>query len=97
MNAFLDFIEKKSRIILVLSFLVLVYWVIASSVDVYQYVVVGAIYELLWFPFLLLFFALPIINLVMFVKNKFSLKKLWLYALLINGFTVFCLYKIAGQ
>ncbi len=96
MNKFLDFIEKQSKIILVLSLLVLTYWVITSLIDVYQYPVVGAIYELLWFPLLLLFFVLPIVNLVMFVKNKFSLKKLWLYALLINGLTVFCLYKIVG-
>lgn len=96
MNKFLDFIEKQSKIILVLSLLVLAYWVITSLIDVYQYPVVGAIYELLWFPFLILFFALPVINLVLFVKNKFSLKKLWLYALLINGLTVFCLYKIVG-
>lgn len=96
MNKFLDFIEKQSKIILVLSLLVLTYWVITSLIDVYQYPVVGAIYELLWFPLLLLFFVLPIVNLVMFVKNKFSLKKLWLYALLINGLTVFCMYKIVG-
>ena len=96
MNNFLDFIEKQSKIILVLSLLVLTYWVITSLIDVYQYPVVGAIYELLWFPLLLLFFVLPIVNLVMFVKNKFSLKKLWLYALLINGLTVFSLYKIVG-
>lgn len=96
MNNFLNFIEKKSKIILFLSLLVLTYWVITSLIDVYQYPIVGAIYELLWFPLLLLFFVLPIINLMMFVKNKFSLKKLWLYALLINGLTVFCLYKIVG-
>ncbi len=72
MNKFLDFIEKQSKIILVLSLLVLTYWVITSLIDVYQYPVVGAIYELLWFPLLLLFFVLPIVNLVMFVKNKFS-------------------------
>ena len=96
MNNFLDFIEKQSKIILVLSLLVLTYWVITSLIDVYQYPVVGAIYELLWFPLLLLFFVLPIVNLVMFVKNKFSLKKLWLYALLIHGLTVFSLYKIVG-
>ncbi|MEW5677090.1 hypothetical protein ABGT15_12320 [Flavobacterium enshiense] len=96
MNRFLEFIGKQSIIVFVLSLLVLTYWVITSLIDVYQYPVVGAIYELLWFPFLILFFALPITNLVMLVKNKFSYKKLWLYALLINGMTVFCLYKIVG-
>lgn len=96
MSKFLAFIENQGKIILVLSFLVLVYWVVANSIDVYQYPAVGAIYEILWLPMLLLFFALPIINLVMWVKNKFSLKKIWLYALLINSLTVLYLYITFG-
>jgi hypothetical protein len=96
MEKLFDFLEKQSRIVLVLSVMLLVYWVVANSIDVYHYAIVGAVYELLWFPFLLLFFVLPITNLVMLIKNRFSLKKLWLYALFINCLTIFYLLKIVG-
>jgi len=91
-----SFLESTAKFILLLSVLVLVYWVLVTSIDVYEYIVVGAIYEILWLPFLVLLFTLPILNIVMFVKNKFSLKKIWLYALLINGLTVLYIYYMFG-
>ncbi|KGO89027.1 hypothetical protein Q764_10530 [Flavobacterium suncheonense GH29-5 = DSM 17707] len=96
MTKIFDFFERVAKLLFLLSVLLLAFWVIFGSIDVYQYAVVGAVYEILWFPFLLLFFTLPIINLVMYVKNKFSFKTIWLYALLINGLTVFYLYKSVG-
>ena len=97
MEKLLGFLEKNSKIILVLSVLVFGYWIGINMIDVYRYAVVGAVYELLWLPFLVLFFMLPMANLIMFVKNRFSLKKIWLYALLINGLTIYCLYKMVGN
>ena len=87
-----NFLERTAKFFLLLSALVLIYWVLVNSIDVYQYIVVGAIYEILWLPFLVLLYTLPILNIVMFVKNKFSLKKIWPYALLINGLTVLYIY-----
>lgn len=91
-----SFLESTAKFILLLSVLVLVYWVLVTSIDVYEYIVVGAIYEILWLPFLVLLYTLPLLNIVMFVKNKFSLKKIWLYALLINGLTVLYIYYMFG-
>ncbi len=91
-----SFLESTAKFILLLSVLVLVYWVLVTSIDVYEYIVVGAIYEILWLPFLVLLYTLPLLNIVMVVKNKFSLKKIWLYALLINGLTVLYIYYMFG-
>ncbi|ESU28644.1 hypothetical protein FLJC2902T_12350 [Flavobacterium limnosediminis JC2902] len=97
MEKLLGFLEKKSIIILVLSVFVLGYWIGVNSMqDIYRYAIVGAVYELLWFPFLMLFFLLPILNLVMLVKSKFNFKRTWLYALIINCLTIFYLFKMVG-
>lgn len=96
MKQFLEFIDKQSKIIFGLSLLILIYWILTNEIDVYQYPAIGAIYELLWLPFLVMFFVLPILNSVMVIRNKFSFKKLWLYALLTNGLTVLYLYVLFG-
>ena len=97
MEKFLDFLETKSKSIFVLSVLVFVYWIGVDLIEnIYHYAIVGVVYELLWFPFLVLFFLLPIINLVMLIKSRFSFKRMWLYALLINFLTILYLYKIVG-
>ncbi|MGX7666112.1 hypothetical protein [Flavobacterium pedocola] len=97
MGKVLGFFEKQSKTALILSLLLFIYWLAANLIEnVYEYAVVGAIFELLWFPFLILLFVLPVLNLIMLIKNNFNYRKLWLYALLINGLTVFYLFKMFG-
>lgn len=52
-------------------FVIAFYWVgyVVLS-DVYQYVLVGAIYEILWLPMLLCLVVIPIFSILVFIKNK---------------------------
>lgn len=84
MNQMYTFIERQKRAVFALSVLLLFFWTVSNCINVYKYIIVGAVFELLWLPMLLLFFLLPIINLVMLIKNKLSLKSLWFYGLLLN-------------
>jgi|SRR5690554_61346 len=80
--------SKTSKIIFILSILTAVYWCFVMFVDVYRFVVVGAIYELAWLPMLLCVYSLPIVSFIFFYKEKFSLRSLNLFAFLISVATL---------
>jgi len=48
-----------SRIILFASILLIFFWLLTQSFDVYRYDLVGAIFEILWLPMLAALFVLP--------------------------------------
>jgi hypothetical protein len=76
--------KKQSRIVFLLSVFVAVYWWLGKTLDVYQTKLGGAIFEILWLPMIILLFALPIVCIGFFVKDKFNLWSLYLYSLLIG-------------
>jgi hypothetical protein len=63
----------NKKLLLVLSSSMLLYWLLGKITDVYQITVLGVLYEILWFPMLVLLFILPIINTYAIFKNKNSL------------------------
>lgn len=80
--------RKQSTIILLLSLATLCFWYVGNSIDVYQYAVVGAFFEILWLPMIVLFFVLPILSLFFWIKEKWALKSLYLYSFLTGILTV---------
>ena len=79
--------KLMSIIVFILSILVSVFWCIGNLINIYQFAVVGAIFELLWLPMIAMFIVLPIISLVYLVKEKFTVKSFYLYSILIIGVT----------
>lgn len=60
------------------------FWGIGQVMDIYQYAMVGAIYELLWLPFLLLVFGIPVVSIFLWAKTKFKIRSLFLPTLIIS-------------
>lgn len=85
-----------SAIILALSLIVPSFWFLEQIIDVYQVAVIGAIYEILWLPMLISIFALPVISFIYWRKNKFSIRSLYLYSLLISIATLVLLLITAA-
>lgn len=84
-----SFINTKiSKIIFLVSILAAIIWILGMTTNVYQFAVVGAIFEILWLPLLGVGFILPVISFVLWVKDKFSFKSLHLYSFLILLFTI---------
>lgn len=71
-------------VILVGSFLVLAFWLLVNQINVYEYKLVGIIYEILWLPFLLLVFVFPILTTVLILLRKFAKSKILFLALAIQ-------------
>jgi hypothetical protein len=63
----------NKKLIIALSILILSYWLLCKTIDVYKITILGVLYEILWLPMLVLLFLLPIINTYAIFKNKNSL------------------------
>jgi hypothetical protein len=77
-----------SKILFILSISCLVFWFLGHTIDVYRFAVVGAIFEILWLMMLLGLFVLPIVSIVFLIKEKFHIRSLYLYCILINISTI---------
>ena len=79
---------KKSKIIFLLSILVSTIWLLGRAINIYQFAVVGAIFEMLWLPVLGMIFLLPILSLIFLLKEKINVRSLYIYSMLINFATI---------
>lgn len=74
---------RISRIILLFTIAAGIFWIVGKSINVYSWPVVGAIFEILWLPSLIILFILPIISFVYWVNEKFNLKSFNLYSIIL--------------
>lgn len=63
----------NKKLFVVFNILILSYWLLCKTIDVYKYTILGVLYEILWFPMIAMLFLLPIINTYLIFKNKKSL------------------------
>ena len=82
----------NKKLIIALSILILSYWLLCKTIDVYKYTILGVIYEILWLPMLALLFLLPIINTYAIFKNKNSLFLYFNFAL--NIITILIVFLV---
>jgi hypothetical protein len=73
-----------SKICFILSISILVFWILGKATDVYHFALTGAIFELLWLPMLFMLFVLPVLSLVSLIREKFNLRSLYLYSIILN-------------
>ncbi len=78
----------NSKIVFILSILVSLFWIFGQVINVYHFPFIGAIVELLWVPVVAMTFLLPVVSFIFLVKEKFSLRSLNLYSLLIVAATI---------
>ena len=71
------------RALLYVSILVCLFWTCSRYTNVYRYALVGAIFEILWIPMILLLFCLPVISCYFLFKEKFSIHSTYLYVFLL--------------
>ena len=84
------------RSILYVSILVFLFWTCSRFINVYRFALVGAIFEILWLPMILMLFCLPVISCYYLFKEKFSIHSTYLYVFLLMLFT-FLILSLQGQ
>ena len=75
------------KAVLFLSILVSLFWLASRFINLYQFALVGAIFEILWLPMILMVFCLPVISFYYLLKEKLSVNSTYLYSILIMSFT----------
>ncbi len=86
---------NTDKIILGLSILLSLFWSIGTQVNIYSNKIVGAIFEFMWLPVILLLFILPIICIIRLFKTSYTNKQLSIYSLLILTITIaFVFFRI---
>jgi FlaA1/EpsC-like NDP-sugar epimerase len=74
-----------SKILLVLSIIIFVFWFFGQNTDIYRFAFVGAIFEFLWVFMLMALFILPILSIIFLIKERFNLRSFYLYILIITA------------
>jgi|WetSurMetagenome_2_1015567.scaffolds.fasta_scaffold1211960_1 hypothetical protein len=80
--------SKRSRIVLLLSILVSVFWILGQTLDIYHNAFVGAVFEAAWLPVIAATFVLAILSVLYWVKDKFNVRSLYLYSLALIVLTI---------
>lgn len=84
--------NKSSKLYFLLSLIVFIFWLLSRVINVYQFALVGAIFEILWLPVILLTFVLPVLSLISWSKEKFILRSLHLLTLFIIVITLLMIF-----
>ena len=83
--------EKKQLFdiaIFFVSLLTMIFWISINQINVYNNKFIGIIAEILWLPFILLIFVLPILTFVLVSSRKFKNSKILFLSLAIQVTTI---------
>ena len=82
---------KGSILVFVLSIWFVIYWFLGQIINIYEFAIVGVVYEILWLPMLLMGLVLPIVSLFFWYKEKFNFKSFYFFAFLLVVLTILVL------
>ena len=66
-----------------LSIGVSIFWILGNVFNIYKSAIVGAIFEIIWLPVIVLTGAILVISVVKWAREKFDIRSLYLYSFLI--------------
>jgi len=80
--------SRTSKIVFLLSIIVSGYWWLGHIINVYSFALVGVIFEIFWLPVLAMLFVLPIISIILLLKEKVYVRSLYVYSILLGVATI---------
>ena len=86
--------NQAAKVILIVSFLILLYWNFAHNLDVYKYAVVGALYEMSALLVVAATYILPLFIMVIALINKFRINSKYYVSLALLVLTITLLLTI---
>lgn len=85
---------QTSKVIFALSIAVSLFILAGKTIDVYEFDIVGAIFELLWLPMIVGLIALPIISLFFLIRQGFHFRSFYFYSILLIGLAILVLWLV---
>lgn len=96
----LNRIENKGNslfiILLLIHLVVVTVWLVGQNINVYRYVIVGAIFEILWLPMIVTIIFMPIASFYYWYKDKFKRTSKFLYLLLGTILSIVILFSLTS-
>lgn len=86
--------QKLANIVLITSLFFSIYWIGVHLINVYSWAFVGAIYEILWLPALVIIYVLPVLLLLLAFMNKFRINTKYYISLGILVLTIILLFTV---
>jgi hypothetical protein len=80
--------SRTSKMVFLLSIVASGYWWLVQGINVYSNAIFGAIFEILWLPVLGMLFLLPILSMILLIKERVNVRSLYIYSILINITTI---------
>ena len=81
----------SNKALFILGIITVLYWLAGKSLNIYSTAFLGAVFELLWLPMIAAVFIGPILSIILFVKDKYNLGSLALYAAILQLLALFIL------
>ncbi len=80
--------SRTSKMVFLLSIIVSGYCWLGQVINLYSVALVGAIFEILWLPALVMLIVLPIISMILLLKEKVNVRSLYVYSILLGVATI---------
>lgn len=69
--------RKRGILMFVSSILVALFWFFANTINVYEYKVIGAIFEILWLPMMAMLAVVPLLCIFFWRKEQWHFRTLY--------------------
>jgi hypothetical protein len=73
-----------SKISFILSIFTMAYWLSGKILNLKESGIAGVIFEILWLPMILLLIGLPVLSLILLIRDKVNLRSFYLYAFIVS-------------
>jgi hypothetical protein len=80
------------KIILLFNVIVLTFCIVSQNVNVYRYAIIGAIFELLWLPIMVITILIPFASIYYWYNDKFKVTSQFFYLLLLYVLSILTFY-----
>jgi hypothetical protein len=72
-------IRKRKFMLAGLLLIMIAFWIVANTTDVYALPFTGAVFEILWLPVILMGFAIPVISIMYWYREKLRISSFFFY------------------
>lgn len=71
-----------------------VFWILAKLLPVYENKIIGAVYEMLWLPVVIILFILPIFSFLLWAGEKFRVRSVHLFSVVLAAAAIITGYLL---
>jgi hypothetical protein len=71
-----------------------IFWIFTKFVPIYENKIIGAVFEMLWLPVVIILFILPILSFLLWAGEKFRVKSVHLFSIILAALAILSGYLL---